>query len=83
MKGIIIIDLENRNQFIVAAALNAIGEIATPDMCRDTCPEVLKCLTSSNPYIKKKVYEFKNDRVFTKEPDFPYITEKNENKLRK
>ena len=47
-------DLENRNQFIVASALNAIGEIATPDMCRDTCNEVIKCLSSSNPYIKKK-----------------------------
>ena len=47
-------DLSNNNQFIVAAALTAIDEISTPDMCRDTCPEVLKCLQSSNPYIKKK-----------------------------
>ena len=42
-------DLSNNNQFIVAAALTAIDEISTPDMCRDTCPEVLKCLQSSNP----------------------------------
>ena len=47
-------DLDNPNQFIVAAALNSIGEIASPDMCRDTCGDVLKCLASSNPYIKKK-----------------------------
>ena len=47
-------DLESNNQFIVAAALNAIGEIATPDMCRDTCGEVIKKLSSSNYYIKKK-----------------------------
>ena len=47
-------DLESPNQFIVAAALNAIGEIASPDMCRDTCGDVLQCLSNSNPYIKKK-----------------------------
>ena len=47
-------DLDNPNQFIVAAALNSIGEIASPDMCRDTCGDVLQCLSSSNPYIKKK-----------------------------
>ncbi len=47
-------DLGSMNQFIVAAALNAIGEIATADMCRDTCSEVIKCLSSLNPYIKKK-----------------------------
>ena len=47
-------DLSNSNQFIVAAALTAIDEIATPDMCRDSCPEVLKCLSNTNPYIKKK-----------------------------
>lgn len=47
-------DLESPNQFIVAAALNAIGEIASPDMCRDTCGDALQCLSNSNPYIKKK-----------------------------
>ncbi len=47
-------DLESTNQYIAATALNAIGEVATPDMCRDTSPEVLKLLTNNNPYIKKK-----------------------------
>ena len=47
-------DLMSSNQYIVAAALNAIGEIATPDMCRDSCGEVIKCLNSLSPYIKKK-----------------------------
>lgn len=47
-------DLESSNQYIVAAALNALGEICTPDMCRDSAPEVLKLLTNNNPYIKKK-----------------------------
>ena len=47
-------DLASNNKYIVAAALNTIGEIGTPDMCRDTCPEIIKCLNSTNPYIKKK-----------------------------
>ena len=47
-------DLSNNNQFIIACALNSIGEISTPDMCRDIYNEVLNCLNSSNPYIKKK-----------------------------
>jgi AP-1 complex subunit gamma-1 len=47
-------DLVSNNKYIVAAALNTIGEIGTPDMCRDTCPEIIKCLNSTNPYIKKK-----------------------------
>lgn len=47
-------DLENTNQYIVAIALNAVGEVCTTDMCRDVAPEVLKCLTNNNPYIKKK-----------------------------
>jgi AP-1 complex subunit gamma-1 len=47
-------DLESNNQYIVAIALNAIGEVCTADMCRDTCPEVVKLLSNNNPYIKKK-----------------------------
>ena len=47
-------DLTSNNKYIVAAALNTIGEIGTPDMCRDTCPEIIKCLNSTNSYIKKK-----------------------------
>lgn len=46
-------DLSSNNKYIVAAALNTIGEIGTPDMCRDTCPEIIKCLNSTNSYIKK------------------------------
>jgi AP-1 complex subunit gamma-1 len=47
-------DLESTNQYIVAIALNAIGEVCTSDMCRDTCPEVVKLLSNNNPFIKKK-----------------------------
>jgi AP-1 complex subunit gamma-1 len=47
-------DLESSNQYIVAVALNAIGEVCTADMCRDAASEVLKLLSNNNPYIKKK-----------------------------
>jgi len=47
-------DLENMNQYIASAALNAIGEVCTADMCRDSAPDVLKLLSNSNPFIKKK-----------------------------
>lgn len=47
-------DLESNNQYIVAVALNAIGEVCTSDMCRDSSSEVLKLLSHNNPYIKKK-----------------------------
>lgn len=47
-------DLESMNQYIVAIALNAIGEVCTSDMCRDSAPEVVKLLSHSNPFIKKK-----------------------------
>ena len=47
-------DLENSNQYIVSTALNAIGEVCTADMCRDSAPDVMKLLSSTNPFIKKK-----------------------------
>lgn len=47
-------DLESPNQYIIAIALNAIGEICTAAMCRDSAPEVAKLLSHSNPFIKKK-----------------------------
>ncbi len=47
-------DLESSNQYIVANALNAMGEVCTADMCRDSATEVLKHLSNNNPYIKKK-----------------------------
>ncbi len=47
-------DLENPNQYIASTALNAIGEVCTADMCRDSAPDVLKLLSNSNPFIKKK-----------------------------
>jgi len=47
-------DLESSNQYIVAVALNTIGEVCTADLCRDLSVEVGKLMSSPNPYIKKK-----------------------------
>lgn len=47
-------DLENSNQYIVAMALNAIGETCNANMCREMAIEVGKLLLSSSNYIKKK-----------------------------
>jgi AP-1 complex subunit gamma-1 len=47
-------DLDNSNNLIIAMALNAIGEICTPDMCRELSGEVGKLMRSLDPYIKKK-----------------------------
>jgi len=47
-------DLESSNQYIVAVALNTIGEVCTADLCRDLSVEVGKLMNSPNPYIKKK-----------------------------
>ena len=47
-------DLENSNQFIVAIALNSIGEACTGDMCRQLSGEIVKLMKSPNPFIKKK-----------------------------
>jgi AP-1 complex subunit gamma-1 len=35
-------------------ALTAIGNIASPEICRDLMPEVEKLLSNANPYIRKK-----------------------------
>jgi AP-1 complex subunit gamma-1 len=47
-------DLEVGNQYIVAVALNTIGEVCTADLCRDLSVEVSKLMNNQNPYIKKK-----------------------------
>ncbi len=47
-------DLVSSNHFIVSVALNTIGEVCTPDMCRDLSMEVIKLMNHSNQYIKKK-----------------------------
>lgn len=47
-------DLESSSQYTAAIALNAVGEICTPFMCRELQPEIVKLMNNPNPYIKKK-----------------------------
>lgn len=48
-------DLRNSNQYIVGLALAAIGNIGSIEIARDCAPLVEQLLSSSNPYIRKKV----------------------------
>ena len=47
-------DLESDNQFVVGLALNAMGNLASEDMCRDLFGDVDSALRSTNPYVRKK-----------------------------
>lgn len=62
-------DLESTNQYIVAIALNAIGEVCTPFMCRELAPEIIKLMNNPNPYIKKKA-ALACSKVIRKCPEF-------------
>mmetsp|Transcript_1717 Transcript_1717/g.4033 ORF Transcript_1717/g.4033 Transcript_1717/m.4033 type:complete len:880 (-) Transcript_1717:72-2711(-) len=47
-------DLEHRNQFIQGLALSALGNVSNKDMLRDLSNQVLKLLSHSNVYVRKK-----------------------------
>lgn len=47
-------DLFHANQFVVALALCALGNIASAEMARDCAPEIDKLLQSTNSYVRKK-----------------------------
>ncbi|GAO48354.1 Adaptor protein complex AP-1 gamma subunit [Saitoella complicata NRRL Y-17804] len=47
-------DLKHTNQYIVGLALATFGNISSPEMSRDLCQDLEKCLSSSNAYIRKK-----------------------------
>merc|ERR1719386_354773 len=47
-------DMAHENQYVNGLALCALGNIASPEMCRALAREVEKMMASSNPYIKKK-----------------------------
>lgn len=51
-------DLNHPNQYVVGLALCALANISSPEIARDTAPEVKKLLDtthrSSNPYTRKK-----------------------------
>lgn len=62
-------DLESNNQYIVAVALNAIGEVCTPYMCRELASEITKLMNNPNPYIKKKA-ALACSKIIRKCPEF-------------
>eukprot|EP01100_Stratorugosa_tubuloviscum_P013222 TRINITY_DN650_c0_g1_i1.p1 TRINITY_DN650_c0_g1~~TRINITY_DN650_c0_g1_i1.p1 ORF type:complete len:831 (+),score=385.44 TRINITY_DN650_c0_g1_i1:59-2551(+) len=47
-------DLNHPNQYVVGLALCSLANLATPGMARDLSPDVIKLLSSYNPYIRKK-----------------------------
>ncbi|GME54145.1 Clathrin/coatomer adaptor adaptin-like protein [Neofusicoccum parvum] len=47
-------DLNHPNQYVVGAALCALGNIASVEMSRDLFPEIETILSSANPYIRRK-----------------------------
>jgi len=47
-------DMCNDNQYIAGLALAALGNIASPEMCRALAREAENCLSSTNPYLRKK-----------------------------
>ena len=47
-------DLQSQNQYIAGLACCSIGNIASPEICRDLSPEVEKLMVGSNPFVAKK-----------------------------
>lgn len=47
-------DMKHANMFIVGLALATLGNISSPAMARDLADDVVKLLSSSNSYIRKK-----------------------------
>ena len=46
-------DLRHANHFVVGLALCSLGNIASPEMCRDCAGEIERLLKESNPYLRK------------------------------
>jgi len=47
-------DLNHPNQYVVGLALCSLANIASPGIARDLTSDVVRLLSSSNPYIRKK-----------------------------
>ena len=47
-------DLQSANQYIAGLSCCSIGNIASPEICRDLSPEVEKLMVGSNPFVSKK-----------------------------
>jgi AP-1 complex subunit gamma-1 len=62
------VDLTHTNQYIQGLSLIVIGNMATPDMARDLCPDVEKLLKCGNPYLRKKA-ALATIRLLKREPD--------------
>lgn len=47
-------DMNQKNQYIAALALSALGNVGSVEMCRDVAPDVERLMGSGNAYIRKK-----------------------------
>ncbi|KAJ1329156.1 AP-1 complex subunit gamma-1 [Microdochium nivale] len=47
-------DLGHSNQYIVGLALGTLGNIASVEMSRDLFADIEKCISTANPYIRRK-----------------------------
>lgn len=61
-------DLNHPNNFIVALALSALGNIASPELARDLYPDVEKIISCNNNYLKKKAAMVAS-KIVEKDPD--------------
>lgn len=48
------VDLNSNNKLIASLALTALGNLGTPDMCRDLAMEVDRHLREGTPLLRKK-----------------------------
>lgn len=63
------IDLINSNHQVVGMALTALGNVGTAEMCRDLSKDLLRLLSTSNSFNKKKAV-MAAVRVLVKCPEF-------------
>ena len=47
-------DMRSKNQYVVGLALTVLGNMSSPDMCRDLFADLDRALRNSNSYIRKK-----------------------------
>jgi AP-1 complex subunit gamma-1 len=47
-------DMRSNNQYVVGLALTVLGNMSSPDMCRDLFADLDRALRNSNSYIRKK-----------------------------